>query len=697
MSAVASEPTIHRWLVDEVLQPAYRNIVPDRNVWQWADDGNVYLDSKAARTPGWYDSARTPHVREFMETFTDPAWREDLAIKSSRSGYTEAALNGLRFAPQHAPGHFLFAIDSNKEIKAIKEDRIAKTLQSAAGDEFPSDPDKAGIYTIFLRNMTVYLSGSYSPGIFRNKWLRYAVLDEIEVKSELAEEGNTLDLAESRLKTDAGDSKLFAMSKPKKPGTAFHKRWCGGTRSVRLVPCPHCGTFQELSFFGYSATDNLKLDAKPGDPPPHWPKGQRLGSVKFDHCKHPDEGWDKDRLRTETFYECVCGCQIREHDVLAPAALRDPIIAGSLSAEVRALLEAGETVTHKRAMLLSGRWLGTNPKPHPKRRSRHISDLYSLYDDLSWGELAVMWIDAQGDAEKLLHFFNNNLGFVFRPKISTIDDKLVLELRHSGYRRGQCPFYPDLVTLNFDTQQYHYAAIVVAFLVDGTAAIIDWFDAISDDDIIRRFATPIEILAQPIHPQRDIPALAVGEPLHRVLPQYGLGDAAGCKGRTDDVYELCLKLPGKLYASFGRGGLQITTPIAERKTQFRMRDLPIYLFSDDTYKKKLYVDRIGRIKEIKAAQSEGKDPVKFGLPPRLYAPADMDSKLTTELSNERQREDGSWEDPAPGPNHTGDALKNALVQFDQLLPRLVASKQKAAEELPRSGAGAALPLTLPRQ
>ncbi len=75
------------------------------------------------------------------------------------------------------------------------------------------------------------------------------------MKSEIDEEGSTLDLAESRLKTEAGDGKLFAMSKPKKKGTAFHKRWCKGTRSVRLLPCPCCGTHQELSFFGESATD----------------------------------------------------------------------------------------------------------------------------------------------------------------------------------------------------------------------------------------------------------------------------------------------------------------------------------------------------------------------------------------------------------------------------------------------------------
>ncbi|HET6498043.1 MAG TPA: terminase gpA endonuclease subunit, partial [Coriobacteriia bacterium] len=469
-----------------------------------------------------------------------------------------------------------------------------------------------------------------------------------------------------------------------------------GTRSVRLVPCPHCGTFQELTFFGESATNYMRPDQKPDEPPPEdYPLAERLGRVRFDHCRdvvthiRPDGTteekpgrWNKERIRTDTYYECVTGCRIDFAAPFARAMLDDPVAGPSFTAEVRARVADGVRMQIKHAMMLSGRWLATNPRPHPRRRSRHISDLYSLYDDLSLPELALLWIDALGDAEKLRHFFNNNLGLVFSPKLATIDESLVLELR-ADYTRGSCPFTPDLVLLDFDTQQYHYAAIVTAWLVDGTCAVIDWFDAIADEDIVARFDQRIPGAPRRIHPQpeqRDAPIAAV-------VPQYGLGDAAGCKGRTPDVYDLTLKLPGRLYASFGRGGLQITTPIAPRTVEWRMRPIPIYLFSDDTFKTKLYVDRISRIKEIKTAQSAGKDPVLFNLPPRLYLPRDADGKLVAELAGERQLPDLSWQDPAPGPNHLGDALKNALVQFEYLLPRLQASK--AAEAAARAKAAAA--------
>jgi len=684
-----SANAIAAWIVQEILLPCYRPLVPEKNVWQWADSDNVYLDNKAAREPGFYRSAKTAHTREFMETFTDPHWREDLVMKSSRSGYTEAALNIIRFMPQNAPGHVLFAIDSDKQAKAVSKVRLQPTLAAAAGAEFPIDPDEAGIYTMFLRNMTVYMTGSYSPGIYREKWLRVAILDECEVKSEIDDEGSTLDLAESRLKTEVGDGKLFAMSKAKKKGTAFHKRWCAGTRSVYLVPCPHCGTFQELTFFGESATNYMRPDQRPNDPPlEDWPLASRLGRVRFDHCRdivshvradgtreEKPGRWDKERIRRETYYECVSGCHIDFQAPFTPALLADPTAGPSFSAEVRERIASGESLAIRRAMMLSGRWLATNPRPHPRRRSRHISDLYSLYDDLSLPELALLWIDAQGDGDKLLHFFNNNLGLVYTPRVTTVDESLILELR-AEYSRGECPFVPDLVLLNWDTQHHYLACIITAWLVDGTCAILDWFDAINDDDVLRRFAQAIPLARSRVHAQADLPADLPAT----VSPAYGMGDAAGAPGRTPDIYDLCLKLPGKLYPSFGRGGLQVTTPIAQSFVEWRFQTLPIYKFSDDTFKRGLYVDRIGRIKEIKLAQSEGKDPVLFALPPRLYAPRDTDKKLVTELSGERQFPDGSWQDPAPGPNHTGDALKNALVQFEFLKPRLMADKRAAEEK-----------------
>ncbi len=688
-SVYAPPPPAAQWLLEDVYAPAYRPLIPDKNVWQWADDFNVFLDGKATLRPGYYNSARTPHVREFNETLTDPAWKEDLVIKCSRSGFTEAALNNIRYSPRHAPGHALFAIDSKFEAKNISKDRLEKTLADAAGEEFPEDPDDNGIYTKFLRNMTVYMSGSYSPGIFRNKWLRTVYLDECEVKSEIDDEGSTFDLAESRINRHP-DGKLFAMSKPKKPGTPFHKRWCTGTRSVRLVPCVHCGTFQELTMFGESATENLKPLVEPGETAPaeEHAKPQPLGRLVFDHCKELATGrWDLARVRAETYYQCVGGCKITGRELLTEAEhawifTGDHPIRHAGAIEVRRRLAAGERLPAKQAMMLAGQWLQTNPHPHPKRRSRHISDLYCLDDEIEWGVLATMFLDCKGDPAKLLHFYNNNLGFVFRQDTAALTTDLVLELRDPRYKRGTCPFVPDLVTLSFDTQAMHYVVVIMAWRLNGTGALVDWFHSLGDTDIHHRFAREI-----PVVPTIPVFGEPIADPTPTVRPQFGLGDAAGKSGRTDDVYDLCLSLPGRCFPSFGRGSLQLTTPIAESRVKHRMQDLPIYKFSDENFKTALYKERIGRIKEIKKAQAEEKDLELFNLPPRLYLPGDVDGTVVGELTGDKPKANGGWEEV--GPNHFGDAIKNGLVLFEFLLPRLRATKIARDAERQRAARKAA--------
>jgi hypothetical protein len=444
LSSAPRPRTTIAWLIADIFEPAYRPLIPDRSVWEWADDCNVFLDGKGAIRPGWYNSARTPHVREFNETLTDPAWNEDLVIKSSRTGFTEAALNNIRFMPRHAPGHTLFAIDSREEARNISKDRLEKTLEAAAGDEFPSDPDDDGLFTKFLRNMTVYMSGSYSAGAFKNKWLRTATLDECETKSQIAAEGSTFDLAWSRMSRHP-DAKLFAMSKPKGPGTPFHRRWCSGTRSIRLVPCPHCGTFQELTMFGETATENLRpVDKKNKPVTEHWIRAQpaRLGRIVFSHCRdlvgditQPGTGsaWDRQRILDETYYECVTGCHITGREILTPAHAAHFPGQDKGAAEVRRRLAAGERLDSKSAMMLAGRWLTTHPSHHPKRRSRHISDLYCTDAEIHWGALALLFVDCEGDPSKLLHYFNNHLGLLFHPVTTTLDPALILDLRAPYY------------------------------------------------------------------------------------------------------------------------------------------------------------------------------------------------------------------------------------------------------------------------
>jgi hypothetical protein len=636
------------WLVDEVLAPCYRAVIPSGTVWEWADAHNVFLDEKATALPGYYDSNKTPWAREFMETFTDPRFDEDHAMKSSRVGLTEAALNVIRFMPEHAPGAALYAIDTAEEAKKISTDRLIPTLRTSAPGSITDDEDDVTRKVIRLRNMVIHVAGSYSPSIFRNKSLRFVCLDEVEVVEGIEGEGTLHDLARSR-QSDVPGAKLFSMSKPRKWDSAHHREVATGTLSAFLVPCPHCGTFQELSFDGESPTGQLRLDQplRPGEAalsPQLAAPVQRCGRLQFGHCKDLLGVWDLEKIERETFYECVCGCRIEEKD--------------------------------KPAMIRAGRWLATNPRPAPRKRSRHISDLYSLHERLTWGKLASIFVQAQGDPDKLLHFVNNHLGLPWRERHGQVGEEQVLECR-GPYKRGFLPFEPDFVTLCADTQDAFWKYVVAGYRLSGERAVVRWGIAGTRADLLGE----LDI---------DIPLAA--DPAKKWLPALGLVDAGG--HRTDEVYDLHLESAGRLWPCFGKNGPSIIRPIwFNDRIMHRFRLITIYFFHDDAFKRKLYLGSIARVREIKVAQAKGLDPAAQGLPPRLQIPgepgdADLRS-FVLELTSERMLPDGTWAKTRSMPNDFGDALKLCDVCFDYVKPAIMAERKAEAAEKAKADAAAA--------
>ncbi|MFA5262366.1 MAG: terminase gpA endonuclease subunit [Opitutaceae bacterium] len=648
------------WFIDEVLFPSFRPLRAVESVWRWADK-SVFLDSKSRSSASNYRSELTPWTREFQETFTDPNWDEDHVIKSSRSGFTEACLNILRFMPEHSPGQALYAIDSAEEVKKISRDRLIPTLKSAARDAVTDDPDDMASKIIRLTSMVIHLAGSYSAGIFRNKWLRCCILDEVEVNSSIDGEGTLHDLARSR-QEDVDDAKLFTLSKAGKWGSVHHRECVSGTLSCYLAICPQCGTYQELSFDGASPTHQLRIETplRDGESAPS-PKlsnsPSRLGRLRYDHCKDLTGEWDMERIESETYSECVSGCQIRESEI------------------------------DKRAMMNSDRWLKTNPRHVPRKRSRHISDLYSLHPKLTWGKLARMWVQAQGDPVKEMHFINNHMGLPYREKAADVSEEHVLECR-SPYQPGTTPFVPDLLVVGGDSQDAFWKYVVLAVKLSGECAVCSWGIATTPAELI-------EVL--------DTPILLSSDPSKSFIPQLGFIDAGG--HRTEEVYDLFAASGRRLLPCFGRREATLKQLVWKGKSvMHRMRPLDIYFVSDSLLKRRIYLGQINRIREIKAAvvahaQGRGPSLEALGLPQRLHIPGGgpfdaMLRAIISELCGERLGADGIWKNVEGHRNDFGDAVKYAIACFEYVRPVI---EDEKAEEKAREDAEKAKGILTPAQ
>jgi hypothetical protein len=681
------------WLIDDVLLTCYRALIPKLNVWRWADAGNVFLDEKATALPGAYDSSKTPLTREFQETFSSPDWDEDHVMKSSRVGITEAALNVVRYMPHHTPGAALIAIDTTDEAKKIATDRLIPTLPAAA---LTDDADDVTKKLIRLRNMLIHIAGSYSPTIFRNKWLRLAFLDEIEVVEEIDDEGTLHDLARSRMH-DVPGAKLLTASKPKRHRSKHHCEVATGTLSAAFVPCLHCGTFQELGFDGQSPTYQLRIEdgQRSGQPPLTPPLGHidpatgmhtsvpapRVGRFRFEHCKDMFGHWDLGRIEQETWYECVAGCRIEEHATVpassrwifkplaaldglptTPAHLRAPAHGAAV---VLRRLDEGRTVTTKWAMLQAGVWLATNHRHVPRKRSRHLWDAHSLHEKLTWGFLAREFVIAQADPAKLMHWLNNHAGLPWRQRRAAVGDEHIAHCLRP-YRRGTTPFEPVIILIGVDSQFDHYKAVTAAYRLNRERAVVNW----------GRFAAGADILAEM---SRPVP-LSTDE--SRTFPVHsGFVDAAGAEGTTDRVYELCRRSRDpvrghqRLWPSFGRDYEMSTKVVWSSEVPHEFRPVTIYFFADEIFKQRLYHGTLLRAAEINAAIATGHEPELKGLPPRLQIPGVPSDhalrEFRDELMSEHINEKGKWAKTPGVPNDYGDALKLCDVLFDWLRPKLV--------------------------
>ena len=651
---------LRAWLITECFLPAFRALVATISVWRWADK-NVTLHGAGTGRGGPYNSARTPWVRQFTETFTDPAWREDHVIKCSRSGFTEAALCIIRFMPDHAPGPVHLALDSAKAATDVNRERLIPTLRRHFAREDTDDNDITA-RVVRLRNMVIRVTGSYTEGAFRQHGNRLVILDEVEVVNEIDGVGTLHDLGRSRIRGVDG-ARLLSMSKPVRWGSAHHCEVVTGTLSVNLVPCPHCGTYQELTVDGRSLIDQLRIDKplRPGQPPlsPRLTySGAPLGRLDFSTAKLLDGSWDLPAIERDTVYLCVSGCRIQQDAPLPPESL--PF----MSDEVREAHASGRAFTCKQAMTLSARWLPTNPRPIPRKRSRHISDLHSLDADMTWGIFARIWIGAQSDPSRVKTALNEHFGLPAREKAAEIGEEHILELR-APYRRGTIPFRPDIIVTSADTQDAYWKHVTVAARLDSTGqhyaeiAVVSWGIATSKPELIALLSTPLGYFP----PEGDC------ETYHSL---GGLVDAGG--HRKDEVYELHYESAGRYFASYGRGGAALVTPTWSRQIEWRLQTLTIYMYHDDAWKRRLYLGSIARAREIKRCLADGYDPEARQLQPLIRTPGVERDKLLaqfeTELQGERLNEEGEWERVPGTHNDFGDALKTARISLELQLPRV---------------------------
>lgn len=587
--------------------------------WRWAER-NVYLDERMAARPGFYDSALTPWTREFQEIPRKPETRVGVAMKDNQSGFTEAALNALRRMPDDRPGNALYCINSIPKAKRVNKIRLRGTLKAVAKEHLTDDPDDFSQSSILLENMEITVSGSGSVGAFAEAWYRLAILDECELHEE--DDGTTtFEKVQTRFKT-VPDATLLALSKPELEGGIIDVKFCGGSQEEWEVPCPRCQGYQRIEM--------------------EW--------LRFGHCKDLAAGWDLRRVEEETYLECRhCGGKI-DHGQIGWMNARGKWVPRSLEERRK----------------LNGKAVPVEPGV----RSFHMSALYSMFPDATWGKIARRWLMAFviTPSESLQRtWWNNDAGLPAPQEKAQVTGDAVSNLRGGlveevdgrrvvlgrkfalvyepmGIGRselvGSLWFRPTLLTVCLDRQDapVRFPYVVYAWNENWESFLIDYGDVPDDEAVLELRARPY-----PVAGEED--------------PAFILGGFADCGDKKIEVCRMCLKaqsLGWDLHPSRGQGFRPGSLAnIRARKDNVDGREFLIYDFYDHAITSDFLLGKVGRRREPRLWLP---DPV----PERVRAEWTA-TKLVTIKSGHRQIQQWVNDRRKDGPNDLMDCAKQQLL------------------------------------
>ncbi len=237
------------------------------------------LTSKASAEPGRWNPDRIPYLAGIMDALdeTHPAPLV-IFIKSSQVGGSECGLNWIGRTMHLAPGPILALFPTEKSARKWVRTRLHGMLAATLELRrlIPSGRKNDNANTVQEKHYpggVLFTGSTRIPDDVAGVSTPKVLLDEVDrMPLILEDEGDPVDLAKRRATTFVGKAKIFEISTPTIEETSrINADWLASTMDRYFVPCPHCGTFQVMSF------DNLS-----------WPDGKpELAALICEECAVP--------------------------------------------------------------------------------------------------------------------------------------------------------------------------------------------------------------------------------------------------------------------------------------------------------------------------------------------------------------------------------------------------------------------------
>ncbi|MCF5687012.1 phage terminase large subunit family protein [Pseudomonas sp. PA-1-3F] len=242
----------------EVYREAYfRGLRPDPSLWvdEWADEYMRIPRDTGAAEPGKYRTVRTPYAREPMRCLS-PAHpcKRVVTMVASQLMKTQIALNWIGALIHMVPSNILTLLPSLGLAKRVSS-RIGKTIKATPvlHERVAASRSRDSRNTMDTKEFeggSLYVTTAGSAANLAELSARYVYGDEIDRwEVDVGEEGDPIELAETRGSTFGRNAKFYFSSSPTIKGASrIDDLFEGSDQRYYYVPCPTCGHMQTLEW-----------------------------------------------------------------------------------------------------------------------------------------------------------------------------------------------------------------------------------------------------------------------------------------------------------------------------------------------------------------------------------------------------------------------------------------------------------------
>ena len=231
--------------------------VEELTISEWADRYRVVSAESGSPWPGPFRTDRVPYLREPQDCLhPDHPARRVTARWAAQLGKSTAIENWFGFIVDQAPGSMMIVLPTLEEATKFNRVKLQPTIDASPRIRHKVVPvssrDEQGSTTSFKRyagGFCQVVNAGSSKGL-QMVSIKYLAMDEVTgYPADVDGRGSPRDQARSRQKMYGDLAKEWEGSTPGLLGDcAITADFEAGDRRFYYVPCPHCGTYQPLTF-----------------------------------------------------------------------------------------------------------------------------------------------------------------------------------------------------------------------------------------------------------------------------------------------------------------------------------------------------------------------------------------------------------------------------------------------------------------